>query len=204
MVNIWLKALHRLFWRDYNEERSDESENVASTRSVESDSGIAVGSFSTLSCRCTVYQNRCGENHSTKDLFSIETHDTTMPQHGASSQPLLTFLHQQLGDALRSYTRYGDDGVQSRYLRDDISAEQANRRGTVSRNLRESERQMVDEDTLDTEFGNLYASIHYFDGGILIHLLRSERHDVVFSVERSIGSDLGRFIEQCGMRLSGQ
>lgn len=114
---------------------------------------------------------------------------------------LLHHLKEQVGPQLRSFARYDESGIQTSYVRSDITQEQANRRMRVSKHIYESEKRIFDSDTLDTQFGNIHASVHYFDGGILIHLLTEEEYDVIFSVERSVGSSLSNFLRECKEKL---
>ncbi|SDM50046.1 hypothetical protein SAMN04487949_1869 [Halogranum gelatinilyticum] len=114
---------------------------------------------------------------------------------------LLHHLKKQVGRQLRSFARYDDDGIETSYVRSDITPQQASRRMRVSKHIYESEKRVFDSDTLDAGFGNIHASVHYFDGGILIHLLTENEYDVIFSVERSVGSGLSNFLRECSDQL---
>lgn len=125
-----------------------------------------------------------------------------MARNVTQPSQLLDHLQSQVGPQLRSFAHYGQDGIETSYVRPDITHQQASRRMRVSKHIYESEKRVFDSDTLNTQFGNIHASVHYFDGGILIHLLTDDEYDVIFSVERSVGSGLSNFLQECKEQLA--
>lgn len=122
----------------------------------------------------------------------------------ADVERFLAYLHDRLGDSLRSCVEYTPQTSTMHYVRAQIDERAAQSRLVRLSELYHSERLSADPLPDDPEFGPLHASVHVFGESTVVHLI--ERSGVVygFSVDHHAIGDLFAFVRDAAEALYGE
>jgi hypothetical protein len=124
----------------------------------------------------------------------------------ADTERLLTYLHDQFGEAVRSCVEYTPNSSRIHYLRDDIDTDRSRAETRLVRvkELYHAERLSADPLVADSELGRLRVSHHLFDGALVVHLVDTSGRVVGVSLDVTARPDLLEFSTDCLEALYGE
>ena len=122
----------------------------------------------------------------------------------ANVERLVRRLQDTLGSALRSVVEYSPQSSTIHYIRPDIDEYEGNDRLVRLGERYHSERLSRAPSRGDAEFGPLYASVYFFRGSVVVHVV--EPTGVVYgvSIEHENVEPLTDVIRECLLGLYGE
>lgn len=112
-------------------------------------------------------------------------------------EKLVAVLQEQFGDSLRSCVEYQPTSKRIYYLREDIEQSAAEGRLVRVENLYQTQRVNREPIGSDPTLGPLEASIHLFEGAVVVHLTHPSGTVVGFSLDPDALPDLQSLVAEC-------
>ena len=118
--------------------------------------------------------------------------------------PLLPYLHETVGEGLRSLVSYDRTGATLHYLRADVreSYTEEELEAIVGDVRLEAVGKSYQEGLY--EHGPLSCSVRCFERGVEIQFVQTDTQGTVVAFERGVFSDVNSFVEACRERLPAE
>ena len=121
----------------------------------------------------------------------------------ADFEGLLAHLRERVGDGVRSCVEYTPESSAIRYLREDVPSDAGQARLVRVEELYHASRLAATPEIEDSGLGDLHASVHLFDGAVVVHLLDGSGRVVGVSLDPPLAGDVVALVPGCFEALYG-
>lgn len=113
---------------------------------------------------------------------------------------LAEYCLDRLDDSLRAVGFYSENDLELVYIRDDLVDKYSD--DIIKAFIHTSQEIQDDLQRIDEEMGKSEASLHALEAGLIIQFHHHTDDVIFFSMEREVGRDFTRFIDECRNQMS--